>query len=591
MSFASLEERAGPAEVEPRGGTVSADDTPGDTSLVAFVLAAVLLGFLCGICFVEDWKDSIDPAQVIAALVRYPETNPNYLRQVKMFTIVHQVSALLLAGGMTERTLCSVTSGVEGALLFLAVGLPVFALSKRPVLAAGCSFLLVRAFGVTMDGVTYPVMLVGSAANWGVIGLHFVLIAMGLCAAGRTRLAMFCLGLAPAVHPSLGIWLLLAFALVLLAERVGFPVGMPRRPAGLLAGLGFSAAAIGFHFLAYPGYKPLAQLPDGLPYLLAEIRFWDAHRNRFSLVNPGMMLLWSSVALALIAYAIGAGSAARRRYSGFLLAAAALAALGSYGNWYPEQVPSWILIAMPARVFNVVILGGFGLWMGLLASRRDQPSHQGMLLVAAAALLFQRFHFLLPVLTVGAAWALDRLWRWKSPGPWSIRGLELAQTATIVAAACLVCLPHLREISAPPSLGPIDDPAIQALRAGSGMVLTASSISQVQAASRRPVLLRGDELDNFAYTSEAAPAAARILAEIYGVDYFDPPIELRGTGGLARDVGRTLWEQRSPQDWAEIGRRWGISTVVTFKDWSLQLHREATGRDFAVYELNPPPAR
>jgi hypothetical protein len=574
---------AGHSTADTAGSMTSA--RPRGAPFGAFLLAATLLGFLCGACFVE-WKDTIDPAQVVAGLVRYPDSNPNYLRQVKMFTVVHQASALLLASGMTERTLCRLLSGVEGALLFLAVGLPVFALSKRPILAAGSAFLLVRAFGLTIEGVTYPVLLVGAAPNWGVIGLHFDLIVIGLFAVRRVRAASFCLGMAPAVHPSLGMWLLLALGLVFLIDRRAARETVLRHPAALLAGLLGASAAIGFNFFGHPGYEPKALLHDGRPYLLAEIRLWDAHRIPFSLLDPGMMLLWSGIALILIAFAMGGRSSVAGRYGGVLLASTTLAALGSYGNWYPERLPAWLLIAMPSRAFNLAILGTFGLWIGLLASRRDRVWYQAMLCLSIVALLVQRFHFLLPLLTVAVGSGLDRARPGISLGAWAARALQVTQTILIVAAGWFVCVPRIGELSAPTALGPADDPAIEALRNGSGMVLTGCWISHVQAASRRPVLLRADEIDNFAYTPEAAPAAARVLAEIHGIDFFDPPLELRHTGGLSDETGRALWEQRSARDWAVIGRRWGISTIVTPRDWELRLPRRATGMDLAVYELD-----
>lgn len=169
--------------------------------LAAYLVAATVSGYLCGSCF-TTWKAAIEPAQVVAGAVSYAEDNPNFMQQVKMYTVVHQGLAVLLRLGLSEWTLCRFLSGLEGSLIFLAVGLPIFALSGRVFLAAGFPFLLVRIFGTTLDGVTYPVFLVDNPQNWGMIGLTFAVVVLGLFLSGRKAAASFCLGVAPADRKS-----------------------------------------------------------------------------------------------------------------------------------------------------------------------------------------------------------------------------------------------------------------------------------------------------------------------------------------------------------------------------------------------------
>jgi len=73
-----------------------------------------LLGLWIGITGFPNWQVAVETAQVVAGLVTYPSDNPFYIYHVKLWTVLHQVLALLLRLGVSEIALSEMLSGLLG---------------------------------------------------------------------------------------------------------------------------------------------------------------------------------------------------------------------------------------------------------------------------------------------------------------------------------------------------------------------------------------------------------------------------------------------------------------------------------------------
>src|SRR5262245_21322790 len=177
-----------------------------DTAQALAVLAVTgIAGFHAGMVTFPDWQVAVETAQVVAGIVSYPPDNPFYLYHLKLWTILHQIGALLLQAGLSEIALSKAVSGLLGMVSFQAIAMVVYALSRDALLAIGSVFLV--AFTRTAEyGVIYPIYLMGTPHTYGVIGLSLIALIAGLAGAGWYRTSGFLLGIAPAVHPSLGAW-------------------------------------------------------------------------------------------------------------------------------------------------------------------------------------------------------------------------------------------------------------------------------------------------------------------------------------------------------------------------------------------------
>jgi hypothetical protein len=121
--------------------------------------------------------------------------------------------------------------------------------------------------------------------------------------------------------------------------------------------------------------------------------------------------------------------------------------------------------------------------------------------------------------------------------------------------------------------------------AGQGVLLTAGDLHLIQLKSRRPVLLDGGGLDGVMYSLEAGPAMKRILRQVYGVDLLNPPDEARGAGRIPPLANQRVWEGYSAGKWLEIKRDYGITQVLTYPDWTLNLPLAAQSRRLLLYRI------
>jgi len=181
---------------------------------VSVLIVSGVLGFAVGAIKFPTWHVAVETAQVVAGLVHYPPGNPFYIYHVKLWTILHQVCAVLLLSGVSEISLSIALSGLLGMVSFQALAMIVFALSADVALSIAAPFVIFVSH-VAEHGVVYVVSLMGTQHTYGSIGLSVIVLVAGLLGSGCYRLGWALLGLAPAVHPSLGAWLWLATGITL----------------------------------------------------------------------------------------------------------------------------------------------------------------------------------------------------------------------------------------------------------------------------------------------------------------------------------------------------------------------------------------
>ncbi len=76
-----------------------------------------------------------------------------------------------------------------------------------------------------------------------------------------------------------------------------------------------------------------------------------------------------------------------------------------------------------------------------------------------------------------------------------------------------------------------------------GLTVTAGSFQLVQLYTRRPVLIDSGALDTMVYAPESGPAMARIVTDVYGIDFFDPPREMRSSSVIPHDANKFTWSR------------------------------------------------
>jgi hypothetical protein len=545
------------------------------------------------------WQVAVESGQVLAGLVRYPPTNPFGVYHLKLWTLSTQLSAVLLRLGLSEIAASLALSGVLGLVSFLALALVVYALTRARALALLVP-LFVHMVPAPQIGVAYPIWIVGGPHTYGALGLAFMLLVIALLACDCWRAGLLLLGLAPAVHASLGAWLWLLAAAAIVTDG-GSRTAARRHALSFVTGAGLAAVSLAVQASYWRSIPPPAEDPG--PYFEAFIREWDGHRAPVDLHAPGLALSLGAGLVALLwLRAFPNEVPVPGRLLLRVMAAGSLLGVPLIALTFvdPARVPHAVLSLMPARMMNLNVLAALPALLALLGGSRSRwrPLVAAALVLALSLGARSRYATLvqdgagmtLPVVPLERLTALAfasvllvalAAWERRDPSQssrWLLVPLVLMGTAPLAAAALVVF--H------PPQLHDRTNNRLFAeLAKGEGLVATAGELELIQLRTRRPVLIDGGGLDSLPYARDTAPEMARILRDVYSIDFFHPPLEARHRAMIPATHNRAVWESRPHDDWKDLGRKYGLRQLLVPRDWDLDLPALSGNKELLVYDI------
>jgi hypothetical protein len=288
-----------------------------------------------------------------------------------------------------------------------------------------------------------------------------------------------------------------------------------------------------------------------------------------------------------------------------VLVGAVVSLLLVFVSWVPpEQLPTMLLVFMPGRVLNFDAFIYAALVIGLAGNYR-RPWSQLLLIILFVGLIIGDHSMLWewlqqkrglfvdshvrPLWIVSAVSAAIVIGAAFSKGRARTSGSGVTHAGRFVAAGILlVPVVCILGFSKPRSLiyrDRTNDVFFAQVAGGQGLLLTAGDLHLIQLKTRRPVLLDGGGLDGVMYSLEAGPEMERILGEVYGVDLFNPSEEARGAGRIPPLANQTTWQSYSTEQWRDIGRRFHVTQVLTYPDWTLNLPLAAQSRRMLLYQI------
>ena len=550
-------------------------------------------GLWAGLAHAE-WQWAVELAQIGAGIVRPPADNTFVVLHARLWTLLHQVSAVALAAGLSERALSFVLSGLAGMVSCQALAMLAFAACHRfPVAVAVPPLVLVS--GITMDGAVYPVMLLGWPHTHGMFGLPLAMLAIALIGSGYGRAGGFLLGLDVAVHPSTGVPVTAFVAIAAIAGRRHDVEGFNRLAKALAVGLAVSGLSLAFHLLLRTTIPP-ADPAAAREYLLAWTSVWDEHRRPVDWSRLGAVI---NVALpvVLLAWLPSCRDRAARLACGALVVAC-IAALGLAvpSTMSPERLPNSVIVAMPARLLNIGLFAAVPLIIGLLAGGRTRVSRwsalaAGVVLLASSPILLgldqRALLLLIAAWTAAAAFIERRAGSERATGTRPVTGLTVGMTTIAGALIVVLVLPRSPILSEHRTdlLASVRDPVLDVAALRPGVLASAGDMALVQIRTRRTVLIDGMTLDSLPYALDNAPAVARILRDVYDIDLLAPPAAARRLGKIPNEPNREAWERFDLARWQTIRARYDVRDVLVFGSWQLELPLVAASPDLRLYTI------
>lgn len=572
------------------------------------LLLSGLLGFRVGMLGFPDWQVAVETAQVTAGLVAYPADNIFYIYHTRLWTALHQILAIALRAGVSEINLSLVVSGAEGMLTFQALAMSVYALSRNVLLAVGAAALIFFTRSAEY-GTVYPLFLLGTEHTYGVVGLSTGVLVMALLGAGWYRTGAFLLGIAPCIHPALGSWTAAIVAIAVLSDLHRLRTELAPAIPWFAAGVGVTLLSLIAQFTLSPGTPAgMARLsPDDLS---AFITLWDGHRRAVNLWSAGVLLNVASAAVALVwvrYFSLGLPSSSR-----LLLRMTGISSLMALAmipiSWIaPERLPVALLVLMPGRYLNFGALTFVAMLIGLLASRRELWARMALLFLLVGLLVGDRsmlwnflehhhhivyqshvppLHIVWLTTAVLMAGAFLKRSHPTHPPHLSHPTSPLHLSCLLVlAAVVLMTLTQHAERSGAHFNDRTNDVFFADVAAQPGVLLVAGDLHLIQLRTRRPILLDAGALDAVMYSLETGAAMQRMLHDIYGLDLAHPPPDAIGAGRIPALSHRTTWEGYSTDNWRAIRREFGVTQVLAYADWALNLPVASHSRRLLLYDI------
>jgi hypothetical protein len=571
-------------------------------SLAFLLVVSTATGFLLGAYARPMFQVSVESGQVLAGIVTYPAGNPFYIYHLKLWTIVNQLLALALTVGLSERTLSILVSGAIAGLSYGAVALCVFAASKNAFWGIAAPFLIDFTRVQPALAVNYPIDFMGTPHTYGVVGLAWSLMTLSWIALERYPVvAGLFLGLAPAVHPAMGVWCWIVLLIVLVWDRShgATLVRAMWKPAA--AGISVSAASLLLQLYWMRGAVPVVDSATQTQYISEWIQFFDFHRRPVYIILPGVQLGAIAIVLALllIVFWDDVRDAAPRFLLRTVAVASALALTGAAISRLPPSLfPQSLLTLMPTRVFLLGNLAFVAVLLGTFARYTNLWVRITALLCIVLIVFGNEWAVLYALVFAGGIIAI---WRAVSltadaPRPTTntstpVHLLIGGLIAVLVAALALQGI-WVRLEEAPLRQAALIDRTVSPLFAeaskSTGLIAIGTRCcAWTQLRTRRPVLVETGGLDQIMYAPESAPAMNTALKAVYGVDLLNPDEILR-SAGFDEDltpVAKPLWEARTTEEWKALGRQFGFTSVLTSGAWTLQLPEAARDSELILYRI------
>ncbi len=382
-------------------------DSAGQKRAVWLLLAlGGAIGFWLG-AREATWQAAVEPAQILAGLVEYPRNNPFYMHQSRIWTVLHQLGAICLSCGISERTLSLLTSGILGMFIYQALSMTVFVFSRGLLISLLGPFFVFLS-GATDFGATYPILLMGYNHTYGILALAYAVLVLALFGAEQIALGAFLLGFAPAVHPPTGAFLWMAVLIGLAWKKNDSAWIRKRGVAAFFLGTALMVLSLLVHLvISYD--VPGVSREVTARYMNAFIKYWDGHRQPADLGSLGAALNFYYLGMGAL-WLLFSGRKLSRGPEFFLRSTMVMAFLGVcaalLSHLPPERLPNVFFELMPTRMLNVATFCFMSILIGTLYGRKGSLAVQGVLLIVLADTLYFRVFGTYKIMLVAALLAL-----------------------------------------------------------------------------------------------------------------------------------------------------------------------------------------
>jgi hypothetical protein len=573
---------------------LSAPDVDSKSDVLHVFAISGMIGFLAALLGRVNWQVSIESAQVVSGIVQYADKSPFYLFHTKVWSLLTQIPAFFLFLGVTERSLSIVISGFAGAFSFQALSLIIYAVSNRKLLALLSPMFIYITGATSVFESNHPIYLMGATHTYGMISLSFVIMSLALISLRVYKIGWILIGIATGMHAIVGgIAILGAIIAVIWEECFSYlKTILPYLVSGiLLASLSYLYQVIAIYDV------PIVDSGISEKYVAAFIQHWDTHRARIPILSVSILI---NVLIIFLSFTACNKLPEYVEYSGkFLLRAfSAIAILGIFFTLLGWLLTGHIIppVLMPSKLLNFAAFGAMALLIGLLAVQEDNIYRYLLAAMVVIPLVWygveRNMDIIKPLVIFTLITSIVLIFRQggkigrSQQNPLVLLDIVIISVLLVVLAGGLLKGALQAKERFALLTNWTDDKVYSEASKSKGMLLTPFEMRLVQLRTRRPVLL--DALNQIPYVPESAEPINNILQKIYGINLLAPPDQRSNvvqSGELLVNINKTIWEQRSYDEWLKIAHEFNVSDVIAYKDWKLRLPIVVDNEIMTLYRL------
>ena len=506
---------------------------------------------------------TVDLGLVQSGLVRYP-TDSVMRIYYEASNLPAQIVTRALELGIEAKYLDTLLIWISMSLSVAAIALPIYAFTKFLKLSMSISLIINNApiaasvlgfpgmvlwFFPWTGSSTYPDFRFYTSHTPGFLGLLIFLVVIGLLLNNVLRFSGVLAGLNIAVHPFYGFISVLFWVMVFIGLAKDFKRSeVMNKIIFLFVGCFLS----GFSLF----YSRKSQFVDS--HLLhndmdSYLRNWDSHRS------DDLNFNWKAFFLFFITFWF----------------------LRRIASSNPPIESNLLFVVKSIQVLNVVALIAY-----LYHVLGAQKLHQNILMQAQIGRLQLAIGYLLTPLIFGVLICsistnrqitFPRFWKQSR----SLRGIRTRELTLICAMMAIVTLLYnVNDISKKNT--PDLNSSSQAYDCDSDLlgkhpfVLSSQSTSiPIFRICRFPIILDATSFDFIPYFPQTLMGVKHIIEIGYGLD-FDGPTNNINCGCIPEVLHRSIWEDRTEQEWTMIAQKLKFSAIAAPAEWAIDIQDSVT---------------
>jgi len=521
-------------------------------------LIIVISSLLTSYFFIQVYpieQRAVDAGLVLAGFVYYPDqTSPMTEYFIKSWTSIHQIAKFFLNLDWSILNVSKLIIFITTVFYFLGIMLTVNSASRSILIGILVAFMILvfrKSFGDT----DYPSMIF-SEHTYGMLSLAIVTFIFGLLFSGNLFLAGFFSALSISIHPIVGIWItgIIFISLIFNKYFFKFSLNYNKLIGGFSIGIILTIISLYSYYISTADFTSSFDLVSYNNYM----KYWEGHRTSAEYHPEYFIKTFILLVCACLAMVGLKNNLTENFRFGIICVSASIIFSTSiyfiYKIFFP-YMPNLITLIMPSRFTIVHSVIGWPLILSLLFVFVKKIEIKSKITNNFATILI----FLI-ILLYSASHYKDLI---------KLQNLLIKNTSTQIAS--LEDKNFWNEIKN----AQLD-----------GYIITSFSSSTISMRkSLKPIMLDVTSFDFVPYFPNTAKSLSKVVEEIYGVEFTNPPLELKNSGSLSDKIIKINFEKYSKKKWQQLFKDFNLIGVIVPINWKMKLTPYTKGSRFIFYVI------